>query len=115
MNDDAAYAASEPRDLTGTPAHEALREYWAARQEVGRRRTARERQVTGEIEANIRHTIAARNRKLEDHYEAKAVRAWELYQAERENGMTHEQAAAAVGVSWPAIRRRWLAKGWMTR
>ena len=115
MNDDDANGASEPVDLTGTPAHETLREYWAARQEVGQRRTARERQVTGEIEANIRHTIAARNRKLEDHYEAKAVSAWELYQAERENGMTREQAAAAVGVSWPTIRRRWLAKGLMTR
>lgn len=110
-----ANGVSEPRDLTGTAAHETLRTYWAARQEVGLHRTARERQVTGEIEANIRHTIAERNRKLEDHYEAKAVRAWELYQAQRENGMTREQAAAAVGVSWPAIRRRWLAKGWMTR
>ena len=115
MTDDNTPAASEPRDMTGTPAHETLRAFWAARQEVGLRRTARERQVTGEIEANIRHTIAARNRKLEDHYEAKAVRAWELYQAERENGMTREQAAAAVGVSWPTIRRRWLAKGLMTR
>ena len=107
--------ASDVRDLTGTPAHAKLREYWAARQEVGQRRTARERQVTGEIEANIRHTIAERNRTLDAHYDAKATRAWELYQAGKENGLTREQAAAIVEMSWPAVRRRWLAKGWMTR
>lgn len=103
--------ASEVRDLTGTPAHAKLREFWAARQEVGQRRTARERQVTGEIEANIRHTIAERNHKLDAHYEAKATRAWELHQS----GMTREKAALEVGMSWPAIRRRWLARGLMTR
>lgn len=117
MNDDdiKTHGASEPVDLTGTPAHETLREYWAARQEVGRRRTARAKQVTGDIEGNIRHTIAERNRQLDDHYEVKATRAWELYQAGKENGLTREQAAKEVGMSWPAVRRRWLAKGWMTR
>lgn len=115
MNDDAAYAASDPRDMTGTPAHETLRAYWAQLQEVGLHRTARAKQVTGDIEGNIRHTIAERNRQLDDHYEAKATRAWELYQAGKENGLTREQAAKEVGMSWPAVRRRWLAKGWMTR
>lgn len=107
--------ASEPRDLSGTPAHETLRAYWAARQEVGQRRTAREKQVTGDILGNIRHTLAIRNNGLEAHYDAKATRAWELYQAGKENGLTREQAAKEVGMSWPAVRRRWLAKGWMTR
>ena len=73
--------ASEVRDLTGTPAHETLREFWAARQEVGQRRTAREKQVTGDIEGNIMHTIAKRNSELEAYYDAKATRAWELYQS----------------------------------
>ena len=107
--------ASEPVDLTGTPAHAKLREFWAARQEVGQRRTAREKQVTGDILGNIHHTIAARNNALEAHYDAKATRAWELYQAGKENGLTREQAAKEVEMSWPAIRRRWLAKGWMTK
>ena len=107
--------ASEVRDLTGTPAHAKLREFWAARQEVGQRRTAREKQVTGDILGNIHHTIAARNNALEAHYDAKATRAWELYQAGREDGMTKEQAAREVGISWPTIRRRWLKKGWMTK
>ena len=107
--------ASEVRDLTGTPAHAKLREFWAARQEVGQRRTAREKQVTGDILGNIHHRIAARNNALEAHYDPNATRAWELYQANCEQGMTREQAAKEVCMSWPAVRRRWLAKGWMTK
>ncbi len=111
MTDD--LGASEVRDLTGTPAHTKLRAYWVAKkaEEEEQKGTSRRRQGTGDILGNISNAIAARNNALEAHYDAKATRAWELYQS----GMTREQAALEVGMSQPAIRRRWLAKGWMTR
>ena len=115
MTDD--LGASEVRDLTGTPAHTKLRAYWVAKkaEEEEQKGTSRRRQGTGDILGNISNAIAARNNALEAHYDAKATRAWELYQANCEQGMTREQAAKEVCMSWPAVRRRWLAKGWMTK
>lgn len=113
MNDD-TYAASEPRDLTGTPAHETLRAFWGA-PAGGNGREGRERESQGDALTNLTNSLIARNARHAADYEARARKAWEIYQAGRDEGVTRQQAADAANLTVKAALGWWRRLGLVTR
>ena len=101
--------ASQPRDMTGTAAHAALRAFWGVTGPSGR--TAQEQQVTGDTLGNLNHAVAARNERHAADYEARARQAWDLHQG----GMTRDAAAKAAGISPRNALRRWREMGLVTQ
>ena len=103
-------ALSAPRDVSGTPGHEALRRYWEV-PEGGlnpRPAPARRRANGNDVVANLRRAYDEKRGKGKDNDEAKARRAYQLI---TERGLTMRSACMTVGMEAAKIREWWTRLG----
>lgn len=104
--------SSEPRDLTGTPAHEALRAHWQVPAGGYRRQPAAN--TEGDILANLDGAYRKRRDRLAAGIEARAKVAWDIY-VDAAGTMTVEVAAKRAGLSHTTARAWWRKLGYTTR
>ena len=108
MTDDPG--ASEVRDLTGAPGHEALRQYWQV--QPGGRRERPAPNMPGDILANLDTAYRQRNTAQTARLEARARRAWEM----RQQGLPMGEILTALDMTTSRTLYRWWMKlGLMTR
>jgi DNA-binding PucR family transcriptional regulator len=91
---------SQPRDMTGTPAHEKLREYYRLHPPVIRKQRINPAD-------NIARAIQERNARRTAELNAAAERGYELFMS----GMAIEDVALEVGLAPRKLRVRWVVAG----
>lgn len=82
----------EPRDMTGTAAHKALRDYWQVTPGGRNQRTPVNR--PGDILTNLANAYNDRNAIHAAFYEARARRGWEL----KQSGMAIGEVLKELGI-----------------